>query len=120
MKGYYHDVVINNAPDDLVITTKDNVTIPVRKRLVHSGSANPYATPKSGSESNEMETFINLRSSEKHTLTLSSQGKEYNITVYPRLSFGWFVLDAVLVFPTFVDYYTGNWNYFDSITYQTQ
>lgn len=104
LKGYEDTVTIHNAPAALQIYSKDGVEIPIvrKKKLMKTGVVNVG--------------MIRLRSNRDHTLTLKKEGETAIVTLYPRLGFGWVVLDILCGgIPSLYDAYTGNWNTFADI-----
>lgn len=104
IKGYESPVELYYAPDSLAVSTIKGENMPIRK-IQYSQNNNVY-----------YEKIIFLRSNETHVLRLTSKGKEKVVSVYPKLSPGWFLLDLVCGgFPVLIDLYTGAWLHFDDI-----
>lgn len=109
-KGYKDSIIIENAPANLRVFTKDGIEIPVevKKKRAYSDSTKKYE-----------DVFfrqIHLRSNKEHLLTLKSGDKEQKVELYPVINFRWVFLDIITGgFPALFDAYTGNWNKFEVI-----
>ena len=117
-KGYYDEVLLNNAPKGLRVFAKDSVELPVKivlskgtitKKAITQGMVYVYDSIVVVEN-----RTINLRSNTDYMLILKYQDKEKRLRVFPKISTSWFVLDLLTcAFP--IDVYTGNWNSFDDI-----
>jgi len=108
LKGYEDNVKITNASDSLHIFTKEGIEIPIIKDTIHTEYG--FYSVRS----------INLRSNQNHTLILKEQSEEKIVELYPKLGFGWIVLDLLCGgYPSFYHAYTGNWNKFSTIDAST-
>lgn len=115
-KGYKHKVTIANEKIDIEIFNEDSIKLPV------FCDSSDFVTSKFNPNTEKWEMsrtyrlFIELRSKEKHILTINSKGDSKQIVLYPKVGIGWVFLDIVTgVFPLVVDLYTGNLNHFDNI-----
>jgi len=110
LKGYEDRVDLVNAPDGMKVFTQDGVELEVKDRHQRAYSA---------IQKKYIDTcfvkVIYLRSNKDHVLKLKYQGKEQLVERFGHISAGYFLADVLLVFPVFVDIYTGNWNHFDPI-----
>ncbi len=105
LKGYEDSVTITNASDSLRVFTKEGKEIPIIKDTVRINGYGFYLVRS-----------INLRSNQNYSLVLRKHDEEKIVELYPRLGFGWIVLDLLCGgFPSFYDAYTGSWNHFSSI-----
>ncbi len=104
IKEYEDSVRIVNAPDSLRVFDNNGNEITInRSFIVHRDGDYSLAE-------------IKLRSNQNHTLNFKNQNKEKIITIYPKLGFGWVLLDLLCGgIPTLYDAYTGNWNKFSDI-----
>lgn len=104
IKGYEDSVRIVNAPDSLRVFDNDGNEIAIQRSFVVHRDGD-YAL-----------TEIKLRSNQNHTLKFKNQNEEKIVTIYPKLGFGWVLLDIICFgVPTLYDAYTGNWNNFSDI-----
>jgi hypothetical protein len=104
IKGYETPVELYLAPDSVQVYTISAVKIPVKK----------YHYTYAGVD--RFDQFISLHSKSSHELRLVWRDKEKVVSVYPKLSIGWFVIDLLFGgFPLFIDMYTGAWHHFDDI-----
>jgi hypothetical protein len=110
-KGYESSVRLIDAPDSLRVITHDGVEIPVENKTIR------VKAPVDGNVYIDKEAkVLRLRNNKEYTLHLKYQSSEKVLTIYPKIGFGWAVLDFVCgVIPSFYDAYTGNWNSFSDI-----
>ena len=105
LKGYEDTVRLHNVSDSLQIFNKEGLEIPIIQSTVKLN----YVVAK--------RYDIKLRSNQNHTLIFKNQTEEFTIIVYPKIGFGWILLDLLCGgLPSFYDAYTGNWNRFSDIT----
>jgi hypothetical protein len=114
LKGYEDEVIIHNAPEGLKVYTKDSIEIPITKVIKRVTNKDMQKDRSDIYKDIEVQE-ISLRSNMDQVLILKHEGKEKRIYIYPKINTGWFILDALLVFPLGIDIYTGNWNSFDDI-----
>ena len=110
MRGYEDEVELINAPENIMVYSKDGVEIPVSSSIVKR-----YSDQSKKYEDKEVK-FIKLRRNREHTLLLKDNDKESLVEVYPKIVGTWLLLDLITgVLPAFIDAYTGNWNSFQAI-----
>lgn len=114
LSGYENTVIVHELPADAVVTDQNGITIPVHTT---EGSVRKWKTFYVYKDSTfVIDRSIRLRSNTDHIISLKSGETERRYHLYPKLSAGWLFLDVITL--TFlVDWYTGNWNHFDDITY---
>ncbi len=123
IKGYESKIKIKNAPALKKITDQNNQNIPF-KIDIHNESIK-----KLNMELKKLETLgsvdttytFNLRSGKEYWLNLKTKGETKSIHIYPKISFGWALLDVITgVLPAFIDAYTGNWCHYDDINFESK
>lgn len=103
-KGYESHVELYLVPDSLRVFTLHGEEVPIRE--LEFTSTDIVSISK----------VIYLRSNQIHVLKLQKGDKQKIVSVYPKLSVGWLLLDIVSGgFPVFVDMYTGAWFHFDDV-----
>jgi hypothetical protein len=114
LKGYEDTVILTNAPDSIRVFTHDGIEIPVVDKIIR--------VQESKSSVNSIEATaktIRLRSNKEYILHLKFEDKEKVITIYPKIGFGWALLDFICgIIPSFYDAYTGSWNRFPNVDAQ--
>jgi hypothetical protein len=110
IKGYEDRVSLINAPEGMQVFNKDGIEIPILNKIgrTYSHTQNKYIDTCYGK-------IIYLRSDKDQLLTFRYNGREQKVERYPRIGGGWCILDALTVFPLFIDAYTGSWNHFEPI-----
>ncbi len=121
--GYYADVELKDAPDNLKVFTADGVEIPVQKYNAMVGKLVPR---DSAANPNSIQYYeyknvlqpayrIKVRSNLDPVLVLKFGEQVKKVQVFGSIGAGWFILDAVFGLPMFVDALTGNWNSYEAI-----
>lgn len=117
-KGYESELIINDAPPDLIVQTEDGITLrtipqdKITKSNSLDGSTHFQRTIDPSAK------IITLRSGKEYFLLLKSGEKESRARLYPKLDAGWLILDLLCgVFPACIDMYLGTWMYYDPIVY---
>ena len=117
-KGYYDKVSLTNPPEDLKIHTSENISMPLsfdRTVISFIGIDNKVE------RSETRKYYILLRSNQAHTLKLKSAEFEKTVVLYPKMGAGWLILDTVTgIIPIFFDMYTGCFNHFDDINFDSE
>ncbi len=114
IKGYEDRVVLANAPDSIKVFTNEGIEIPVisRTNLVETYKGSYTYRDVTVKE-------IRLRNNKEYVLHLKYYDKEKIVSLYPKIGFGWAILDFVCgILPSFYDAYTGSWNRFPEIDSQ--
>ncbi|MDD8016931.1 MAG: hypothetical protein PHP42_01025 [Bacteroidota bacterium] len=113
-KGYEDPVHIYQYSEDVSFQTINGVQIPV-----HKTEQKFEIDSRSHFSIDSTLYHISLYSNANHVLLIKTAKKEYSITRYPKLGWGWLVLDLLGGgVPMFIDIYTGAWNHFDPIVVQ--
>jgi hypothetical protein len=103
-KGYESHVELYLVPDSLRVFTLHGEEVPIHE--MEFTSKNVVSISK----------VIYLRSNQIHVLRLQKGDKQKIVSLYPKLSAGWLLLDIVSGgFPLFIDMYTGAWFHFDDV-----
>lgn len=124
LKGYESTVQIENAPNIDKVTDQNNHIVPLEIILNkrHKNILDP--------ESKEIVTHtvfdtsycgLRLKSGNEYWLNFYMNGKTKVIHLYPKVDIGWVFLDLITgIFPSFIDAYTGSWNYYDDIIFKSR
>jgi len=103
-KGYESPVELYLVPDSLRVFTYYGEEVPIHEMEFTSNNVV------------RISKIIYLRSNQTHVLKLQKGEKQKIVSVYPKLSVGWLLLDMVMGgFPVFIDMYTGAWFHFDDV-----
>lgn len=109
LRGYEQKVdVLNRTPDTKIYTT-DNIEVPIQAKL-------NYRLNKEEKRYVVADTtyYIVLHQAHRQILTVSANGRQKNVEMYPYLSGGYLIADIIFgVIPAFVDSETGCWYHFD-------
>jgi len=109
--GYYTNVELTNAPDTLLVSTRDGVDVPVERT-----TARVRSWQNNNLYENRQIVRISLRSNLDPVLILTHDGQERRIQAFGKIRAGWLILDVLFGgLPCIVDGLTGNWNSYDPI-----
>ena len=113
IKGYHDKVYVSEQKIDMEIIDEPGINIPINIDSFAVVNVNPET--KLVETSWYYKQYIELRSNEKHILTIKKKDELKKIALYPKVSADWAILDILFVgFPLVFDLYTGNLNHFDN------
>ncbi|MEW5799538.1 MAG: hypothetical protein AB1728_11095 [Bacteroidota bacterium] len=119
-KGYESEIVIQNAPADLVVSTSEGIRIPSRNGTKMEKQFKGMYLWEMVEVPDYATHTISLRSGHEYLLLLKSGEKESRVIIYPNLGAGWLILDMLCgVFPAWIDMHLGTWMYYDPIDYNS-
>jgi len=119
-KGYQGTLEINNAPQNLTVSTLEGVNLIVIDKSIRASKPDPqndrekiyYDSTIAGTK------IVELPSKRSYVLIMRDQLIETKIEVHPKIGLGWFFLDIVFgIVPIIPDAITGNWNFYRPIEY---
>lgn len=108
-------MTIENAPDELKITTLEGVNIPLKRTRLN------YEKPYTSEQIVKEVVKITLRSKKEHVLIFHYGDKKQTISVDGKIDAYILVLDTLTgLFPAFIDAYTGNWYTYNKIVFSEE
>ncbi|MBI5726443.1 MAG: hypothetical protein HY965_01215 [Ignavibacteriales bacterium] len=110
LRGYTQEIDVLNVQSGTKITTADNVDVPLLPKYERR-----YNRETKKYEDSPISHYIILHRAQRQVLTISANGRQKQIELYPYLSGGYVAVDILLGFiPAFIDSQTGCWNYYDA------